>query len=380
MMRILIIVLVSSLVASAAVPRPLPDHPGNIFVAGEQVIIPVPTSTSEGEWKLTDFDHKVTTVTVKDGHADLGELPVGYYELRHGADVDRTTIGVIAPLVAPTPADSPISIDVAMAWIYKDPAIQPKVISLCKIAGVNWVRDRLSWPDMEPTKGHYAGHNIYDDTAKIQSDAGLRVLQVNHISPPWANADTRHFPPDLREVYQFNREMAARFKGEILALEPWNEADIKEFGGHTGSEMATLQKAAYWGQKAGNPDIITCENVFAIARQTTLDDFGANDASPYFDTYNLHHYVYLDKYPAYYAAHRAVSGGKPMWVSECNITVWWSGDPAKQEPSEQELRAARGGWRRFLRPRFTRARSTRFISCCRITSSGSCNMACCIGI
>ena len=267
-----------------------------------------------------------------------------------------------------------------MAWIYKDPAVQPKVINLCKIAGVNWVRDRLSWPDLEPTKGHYAGHNIYDGTAQIQTDAGLRVLQVNHISPPWANADTRHFPPDLREVYQFNREMASRFKGKVLALEPWNEADIDMFGGHTGSEMATLQKAAYWGQKAGNPDIITCENVFAIARQTTLDDFGANDASPYFDTYNLHHYVTLDKYPAYYAAHRAPS---PV-ASRCgsaNATSRSGGAAIlrSKEPSEQELRAgARGGWRRFLRLRFTKARSTRSISCCRITSSGSCNMACCI--
>ncbi len=60
-------------------------------------------------------------------------------------------------------------------------------------------------------------------------------------------------------------------------------------------------------------------------------------ASPYFDTYNLHHYVYLEKYPAYYAAHRAVSGGKPMWVTECNITVVWEGDPAKQEPNDTEL-------------------------------------------
>ena len=224
-----------------------------------------------------------------------------------------------------------------MAWSYRVPATQKSVVNLCQIAGINWVRDRLSWPEMEPTKGKFVAHNGYDDSAKVQSDGGLKVLQVNHISPPWANANSMHFPPDLRDVYRFNKEMAARWKGEVLALEPWNEADIKEFGGHTGSEMATLQKAAYWGQKSGNPDINTCENVFAIARQTTLDDFGANDASPYFDTYDLHHYVYLEKYPAYYAAHRAVSGGKPMWVTECNITVVWEGDPKKQEPNDTEL-------------------------------------------
>ncbi len=112
-----------------------------------------------------DYDHKVTDVTSKDGKLDLGKLPIGYYELRRGNETEKTTtVGVIAPLSAPTPDDSPISIDVAMAWIYKAPTTQQSVINLCKIAGINWVRDRLSWPDMEPEKGKYVEHNIYDDT------------------------------------------------------------------------------------------------------------------------------------------------------------------------------------------------------------------------
>lgn len=338
-MRFLLpILLLVPITFARDLPHPLPDHPGNIFVAGEHVVVSVPKS--DGAWKLLDYEKKSTDVTAKDGKIDLGELGVGYYELRNPNAPDKITLGVIAPLKAPTPDNSPISIDEGMAWFHKTPATQQAVISLMRMAGVNWVRDRLSWPEMEPTRGTFAGHNIYDDTATVQTEAGLKILQVSHISPPWANAVTKRFPTDLRDVYNFNREMAKRWKGKVLAMEPWNEADIDVFGGHTGGEIATLQKAAYFGQKAGNPEIITCQNVFAIARQTTLDDFGANDASAYFDTYNLHHYIGFDKYPAAYAAHRAVSGGKPMWVTECNLTVHWEGDPKKAEPNDDELRAA----------------------------------------
>ena len=78
-----------------------------------------------------------------------------------------------------------------------------------------------------------------------------------------------------------------------MAFEPWNEADIPMFGGHTGSEMASLQKAAYLGLKAGNPKVIACLNVFALHRAATLRDLHENAAWPYFDTFNLHHYEAL---------------------------------------------------------------------------------------
>jgi hypothetical protein len=201
---------------------------------------------------------------------------------------------------------------------------------------MNWVRDRMSWPELEPEPGVFSPRNRYDETAEIQTAAGLHVLQVNHIGPPWGR-NPKRFPEDLRDAYQFYKAIAQRFKGKITALEPWNEADIDMFGGHTGSEMASMQKASYLGMKAGNPNLIACENVFAIARWQTLKDFENNDAGPYFDRFDLHHYVPLSKYQQTYALYRAASAGKPMWVTEFNVTVDWSGDPNKQEPDEKNL-------------------------------------------
>jgi hypothetical protein len=102
--------------------------------------------------------------------------------------------------------------------------------------------------------------------------------------------------------------------------------------------MASLQKAAYLGLKAGNPKVIACLNVFAKHRPATLHDLQDNEAWPYFDTFNLHHYEPFDAYPRLYAAFRAVSAGRPLWVTECSVSVKWRGDERLKEPTDEDLR------------------------------------------
>jgi hypothetical protein len=191
---------------------------------------------------------------------------------------------------------------------------------------------------MEPQRGQFVATNRYDASARLQSQAGLQALQVIHLSPGWANPNQKHFPLDLRDAYRFHREMARRWAGQVRAFEPWNEADIPMFGGHTGSEMASLQKAAYLGIRAGNPKAVVCLNVFALHRQAHLEDLRDNEAWPYFDTFNLHHYEPFEKYPAIYSDFRAVSAGKPLWVTECALPVKWAGDEKLQEPTDADLR------------------------------------------
>jgi hypothetical protein len=99
-----------------------------------------------------------------------------------------------------------------------------------------------------------------------------------------------------------------------------------------------LQKAAYLGLKAGNSNVIACQNVFAIRRAATLADFNDNEAWPYFDTFNLHHYERLQNYPSLYADFRAVSAGRPLWVTECSVHVYWTGDEKLKELSFEDLR------------------------------------------
>ncbi len=322
------------------IPQPLPSHPGNIFLSGETVLIPLPAGAS-GRWRAVDYDGRDNSQgDCQGGRANLGVLPVGYYEVMGDGVLasNHVYVGVLEPLRAPTPMDSPIGIDVALAWCF--PREQwGSAISLCQLAGMNRVRDRMSWSEIEPKRGEFAPTTKYDDSLKVQTDAGLQVLQVNHIAAPWANTnDAKRIPPDLRDIYNTYRELARRWKGNLVAFEPWNEADIKDFGGHTGDEMASLQKVAYLALKAGDPDLPVCQNVFAIRRLTTLRNFNDNKAWAYFDNFDVHHYEPLTNYPKMYEDYRSVSAGKPIWTTECNMTVDWSGDEQKKEPDAENLR------------------------------------------
>ncbi len=330
---------VQSPVLDRVIPRPLPDHPGNIFLAGEEVSVPTPGLTN-GIWRVLDYEGNTAgTGEVQNARVQLGKLPVGYYELFCGpsAATNRITLGVLAPLKAPTPLTSPIGIDVANAWFFpKEKMAAP--VNLCTLAGMNRVRDRLLWPELEPKRGEWAPHTRYEDSIEAQMAAGLKILEVNHASASWANTNAGRFPLDLRDVYDFNKELARRWSGKVEAIEPWNEADIIEFGGHNGSEMASLQKAAYYGIRAGSSNVTACMNVFAIRRAATLKDFSENEAWPYFDTFNVHHYEPLRNYPSLYADYRAVSGGRPMWVTECSVHVYWDGDEKLKELNAENLR------------------------------------------
>ena len=325
--------------SARAIPHPWVEHPGNVFLSGEEVVVPLPAGGTN-EWRLVDYHNQpLRTVPSGETSAQLGRLPVGFYRLRPPMETHSNwiSLAVLEPLQAPTPTTSPIALDVAMAWFYPTQRMDA-VAHLCALAGVNWVRDRLNWGEVEPRRGEFkSAPTRYDVSAEAQSRAGLQVLQVNHSSPRWAAESPKRFPEDLRDVFNFYREMAHRWRGTVRAFEPWNEADIPMFGGHTGAEMAALQKAAYLGLKAGNPEGIVGQNVFASHNVAQLEDLRDNAAAPYFDTFNLHHYEAFDSYPRLYADFRAVSAGKPLWVTEAARPVKWSDDRSK-EPSDADLR------------------------------------------
>ncbi len=326
-------------VAERSIPEPLKNHPGNIFLAGENVTTRAPAGENQ-TCLLADYEGRIVRqCAINEDRVVLGKLEPGYYELRREGrqTTNRVSLGVIARLQAPTPRTSPICTDAALAWLVPPEQIGPTA-NLATLAGINWVRDRLNWPEMEPARGQFALSNRYDFSLQTQAAAGLQLLDVTHISPSWANPATKRFPLDLRDAYEYHRRIASRWRGQVGAFEPWNEADIDVFGGHTGSEMASLQKAAYLGLKAGNPKAIGCLNVFALHRRATLEDLAANETWPYFDTFNLHHYEPFAAYPRLYADFRAVSAGRPLWVTECSLPVKWTGDPALQEPSWDDLR------------------------------------------
>jgi len=86
-----------------------------------------------------------------------------------------------------------------------------------------------------------------------ESAAGLPRHAVMGAGKPGAGG---RFAPDLRPVYELGQALAERFRGRVQAWEPWNEANIAVFGGHTVDQMCAWQKAAWLGFKAGDPSVI----------------------------------------------------------------------------------------------------------------------------
>ncbi|MFC1637189.1 hypothetical protein ACFL5Z_20405, partial [Planctomycetota bacterium] len=190
----------------------------------------------------------------------------------------------------------------------------------------------------------------YDTAAAIQKRQGLKVLQVFHSTPDWAwntELDGEHpsgrFARDLRDVYRFCRAMAERFHGRVYAWEPWNEANVSTFGGHTVDEMCSFQKAAFLGFKAGDPTVTVCWNVYTTTptpqhTQGLLD----NEAWSYFDTYNIHTYDWAHDYERLWVEARKVACGKPIWVTEADRGLKYSGpEPWCELSREDEIRKAR---------------------------------------
>lgn len=342
------------------IPSPLPNHPGNIFLEDEAVVVRFPTNVppDAGGWRLSNDREQA----VRDGRAprealtkaeplDLGNLDPGWYRLdlvTTGATPHAwTTLAVLPRLQVPTPLDSPIAVDTAAAWFARDNVNkQAALANLAALAGVNWVRDRLRWNDIQPVPGELKpGPTTYDTSARVHAEAGLRVLQVFHDTPRWAaegpNA-TGRFAPDLRRAYEFCRALAGRFKGTVAAWEPWNEANISMFGGHTVDQMCSWQKAAWLGFKAADPQVIVGWNVTA-AIPTPAHAHGviANETWPYYDTYNIHTYDWPHAYPELWKPVWEATAGRPLWITEADRGTPHMKDPPwyDQEPRLERLKA-----------------------------------------
>lgn len=338
-------------------PTPMPDHPGNVFLAGETVLIPVPQtlSSTSTEWRLVDDRRRVLRTAALSSDTresreplQLGKLEIGWYRLEFGTtnQPDRawTSLAVLRRLSKPVPADSPVAVDSAAAWSARDDATQQKrLANLAALAGVSWVRDRLRWGEIQPQPGELnPPPTTYDTSAKEHRDAGLHVLQVFHETPLWAQEvgdGSGRFAPDLRHVYELGRALAVRFKGRVAAWEPWNEANVATFGAHTVDEMCSWQKAAWLGFKAGDPDVIVGWNPTAgVPTPAHTEGVLANETWSYFDTYNIHTYDWSHSYADLWKPAREAAAGRPIWITEADRSTphlknapWYDQDPRLEQ-------------------------------------------------
>jgi len=214
--------------------------------------------------------------------------------------------------------------------------------TLTKLSGLVWIRDRMRWGEIETQRGEWAERTRYDDAADIHIKHGLKVYQVFHNTPAWAQeeAESHSFPDDLRDAFNFAAGTARRFAENVVAWEVWNEPDISVFSSELGDSYSALLKTMYLGYKSVDPDLPVLLCSFAMPPSRFTELVFQNDINDYFDIYNYHIYggweAHADRALKHIEVMRRYGAErKPIWLTE-------AGRPITREPGLVELTTEQG--------------------------------------
>lgn len=305
------------------------DQPGHVFLEGQPIRFTL--TAAEGEpppaaLRVVDYDGQTVAELAWSETLEWPALPRGYYGLRAGEE-KLTSFAVVVDPAARVPGDTRLAADCAHSWLIRNPEQFDEAAELIRRAGFPWVRERLSWGEVEPERGVFHWGK-YDRTADEAAQRGIRVYQIFHSIPGWARVDGnwKAYPDDLRDVFNFARAAAEHFQGRVQAWEVWNEADIAAFSEELGDEYAAFHKAAALGFKAGDPAVRVLMVSLAMGPGQFVEDIFRSGIAPYTDVYNWHIYASPPDYVARARAHHAVRArygiaDRPNWLTEAGIPL-----------------------------------------------------------
>jgi hypothetical protein len=306
------------------------NTPGNLFVAGEQVVL-FTDDTDPFAYEVVDYFGDV----VAQGHAvqkvELGPLPPGWYRLRCSRESERREVflGVVLDRhAAALPEDGKVCGDAAGAWLLKSHQWRP-FARMIRRAGIPWVRERLRWSDVEQEPGTFRWGK-YREVADALAAEGIRICQVWHDTPSWArrSAPDAHAPDDLRHAYRFAKAASAEFRGEIQAWEIWNEPDI-HFWKDEGSRYAGLLRAATAGIREGNPNAMVLSGSLCSGAGAFADHLFRSGAMEDCHRFNWHLYKPPADYPEELRAYARLAAERAppsAWMTEAGIRLPASDD------------------------------------------------------
>jgi hypothetical protein len=175
---------------------------------------------------------------------------------------------------------------------------------------VRWIKHRVGWDTTEPNRDEYLwlAHDIAVNAAKKH---GLKIMFAVVATPDWAREPgvdlSRHGPPaNNADFTDFLNKLITRYKGDVHAVEVWNEPNIDRewtsVKGLSATNFTALLRDAYTTIKAIDPGII----VISGAPSPTgwddgigaFDDFRWTDmliaagALNYMDCFGAHHNGY----------------------------------------------------------------------------------------
>jgi hypothetical protein len=162
---------------------------------------------------------------------------------------------------APTPvvkaSDPMASPDYGVqAFLWWQPEVADRDLQLTKDAGFGWVKQLVSWQDVEGAgKGQYDWTNLDRIVDQAQQHGLKLIVRVSQDPdrPFWAGNP----PENAGHFADFLAAMASRYQGRIQAYQVWNEPNLaREWGGRRPDPVgyARLLKTAYSAIKGVDPN------------------------------------------------------------------------------------------------------------------------------
>jgi O-antigen ligase len=250
-----------------------------------------------------------------------------------------------------------------------DEAAVGRSLDMVRDAGFAWIRQQVSWADLEPGhKGNFwdgdRGQSTWariDAVARLASARGIRVIARIELPPAWARplgSFRSHPPTNVRDYADIVAAITSRYRGQIAAVQLWNEPNLTEEWGRQPVDAAAyveLLRAGFEGARRGNPEVVVVAASLAQTLEPDIDTAaGLNDltyldrmyafgAAPFFDVVaangyglwtgpddrqvggdytNLSRLLLVREVMA-----RHGDAAKPLWVSEFG----WNAEPLDWE-------------------------------------------------
>lgn len=178
-------------------------------------------------------------------------------------------------------------------------------IGLIKGMGFNWVKFQMAWKDVEPSPGSL-NWGLWDNILGAYSQNGVKVLLSIPKAPDWArpaddDKSVEGPPQDPMKYAEFVGRVAARYKGQVQAIEVWNEQNLYYEAGGQGrvnpAAYVELLKLSYAAIKSVNPEMIVVAGAMTptgAPPPVALDDLEylrqmyANGVKGHFDALGSH--------------------------------------------------------------------------------------------
>jgi cellulose/xylan binding protein with CBM9 domain/putative glycosyl hydrolase len=357
--------------------------PGHLFFEGKNVTVRMEFDGAKGDYPyglsvsvFNDRNESVykTEFAVPDKKNPviknkIGKMVPGYYTYLVNLEYSKgkpkqafLKFGVIRkPGKKAPPEKNPFAVDAFMSWRCSSGEKIRKASVIMKRIGIDWVRDRIAWNHTQPEEKKW-DWSKYEEAQKIQSEEGLKILQILHDTAIWASSEKegsnsfrQKFPPsDTFDFYKYTKKASDHFSKNVQAWELWNEFDIPVFFQGSADEYARVLKAGYLGVKKGNPEaevlfgsITLGSGEIAWGNETYFDKEGRryiekvfeNGGGEYFDIYNVHHYGPVEGVVSKIRVCREIMNkhgyDKPIWLTEMGSTAT---DKMKVKVDEKEVK------------------------------------------